>query len=259
MNQKQIHHFFSNLIKNLVKKNHMTNILTEVYFVKESIQIIPTSERPRERLVQYGAKALADYELLAIILRTGAKGESVLTVARELTTLFTPLSTLLEATVEELIAVKGIGQAKAIELLAALELGRRIVEPNPLGEKLTSPQSIYRLLYGSYQHLKQEQAICLFLNVQNQVIAKKTLSIGTLEYTVFHPRDILKWALKYSAYAIVLAHNHPSGNALPSEMDKNMTHVVYEACETIGIKMIDHIIIGSSQFYSFAEYGWLRK
>ncbi len=226
--------------------------------MNKNFRNIPQNERPRERLHKYGAQALADYELLAILLRTGTKDKSVLELARELTSSFMPLSCLNETPIEELILIKGIGKIKAIELAAAIELGKRIIEPNIMGSRMTSPQIIYQTMRHSMQNLNQENAVCLYLNTQSQIIAKKTLSIGTLEYTVFHPRDILKWALKYSAYALVLLHNHPSGNATPSEMDKNMTWLIYDACETIGLKMIDHIIIGANTFYSFAEEGIIK-
>ena len=220
---------------------------------------IPMGERPRERLEKMGPEALADYELIAILLRTGTKDQSVMDVARHLTIHFETISLLAEATLEEMMIINGIGKTKAIELQAAMELGKRMSSVHAFKDKLTSPYMIYEYVRHSLQNLKQENAVCLFLNVQNQVIAKKTLSIGTLEYTVFHPRDILKWGLKYSAYAIVLIHNHPSGNANPSQMDKNMTHMVYEACETMGIKLIDHIIIGANCYYSFAEKGILKR
>lgn len=226
--------------------------------MKNNIDAIPINERPRERLHKYGPSALADYELLAIILRTGTKEKSVLDLAREITVIFEPLFSLSEAPIEEIMLIKGIGKAKAIELAAAIELGRRIVEPNIVGKKITSPSMIYQVMRNSLQNLQQENVVCLFLNTQSQIIAKKTLSIGTLEYTVFHPRDVLKWALKYSAYAIVLIHNHPSGNAFPSQMDKNMTWLVNDACEAVGLKMIDHIIIGINSFYSFAEAGIIK-
>ncbi|MDD4212747.1 MAG: DNA repair protein RadC [Bacilli bacterium] len=227
--------------------------------MKMMMEQIPTKERPRERLEKMGSMALADYELLAILLRTGTKEQSVMEVARALTMHFEPLFLLSEATLEEMMAIDGIGKTKAIELQAAIELGRRMAESQVLKDKLTSPQMIYDYVRHSLQNLKQENALCLFLNVQNQVIAKKTLSIGTLEYTVFHPRDILKWGLKYSAYSIVLVHNHPSGNASPSPMDKKMTHVICDACDTVGIKLIDHIIIGANCFFSFAEQGLLKR
>jgi len=219
------------------------------YLFKE----IPVDERPRERLVKYGAEALADYELLAIVLRTGTKDMSVLDVARELTMQFNSLSDINEATLAELESIKGIGRAKAIELLAISELGKRITKPRELKQNITSPFDTFKYLKDKMQHLTQETLVCVYLNTKSEVICDKILTIGTLDHTIFHPRDILKWGLKNSAYGFIIAHNHPSGDPSPSKMDMQMTKMIIEAAKTIGMCFIDHIIIGKNNYYSFIE------
>lgn len=214
---------------------------------------IPNKERPRERLKQAGAIALSDQELLAILLRTGVKDISVLDVARELTLRYDGLHALNEATLTELEQIKGIGSAKAITLLAAVELGKRIATYLPPKQTLESPLATYHYLKQKITNIHQETLFCLFLNIRNQVIAEKIISIGTLDHTIIHPRDILKWALKHSAYGIIIAHNHPSGNPNPSQMDSQVTNQIMQAAKTIGLVVIDHIIIGHQSYYSFAK------
>lgn len=221
--------------------------------MKYMMREIPKMERPRERLLKYGASALADYELLAIILRTGTKEESVLDVARNITMHFNSLNALNEVTISELLKIKGIGTAKAVELLALAELGKRITSPQLLNQFIMSAKDAYCYLHKKLENLSQENLICIYLNTRNEVIADKTISMGTLDRTVFHPRDILKWALKYNAYAIIMAHNHPSGDPKPSDMDCKMTKLIIESSKTMGIVFIDHIIIGKNKYYSFAE------
>lgn len=166
---------------------------------------------------------------------------------------FNGLNQLNEATIMELTAIKGIGKAKAIELLAAIELGKRINIPSDYRVTITSPQSSYKYLKGNLENLNQEIFKCIYLNSRNHVIAERVISIGTLDQTIVHPRDILKWALKYSAYGILVAHNHPSGDPQPSVNDIKMTNTLIEATVTIGIVFVDHIIIGKNKYYSFME------
>jgi len=158
-----------------------------------------------------------------------------------------------EATITELTSVKGIGKAKAIELLAAIELGKRINMPNDYRITITSPYSSYNYLKTRLENLNQETFKCLYLNSRNHVIAERVISIGTLNQTIVHPRDILKWALKYSAYGILVAHNHPSGDPEPSMNDIKITEALIEATATVGILFVDHIIIGKNRYYSFME------
>lgn len=214
---------------------------------------VPVNERPRERLINQGASSLADYELLAIILRTGTKEESVLEVARKLRKNFESLCDLNDVTFNELIKFNGIGKAKAIELLAAVEIGKRVANPVVLNTIIQTPKDAYKFLKHRMQYLYQETLIAIYLNIKNEVITDKIISVGTLDRTIIHPRDILKWALKLSCYGFIIAHNHPSGDPTPSEMDKQMTDLIIKSAKTVGISFIDHIVIGKNKYYSFIE------
>jgi len=219
------------------------------FLVKE----MPLNERPRERLLKYGVKSLANHELLAIILRTGSNKLSVIDLSKELLFQYQSLDKLNEATVEELKAIKGIGNAKAIEVLAAIELGKRINVPNVPTVSISSPFQSYLYLKDSMQHESQENLVCVFLNNQSEVIANKVITIGTLNHTIFNPRDILRWALKLSAAGLIIAHNHPSGNPEPSNQDLNVTKKIIQAAKLVDIIIIDHIIIGKNRYFSFLE------
>lgn len=219
--------------------------------MKYTIREIPKLERPRERLLQYGAEALADYELIAIVLRTGTKDETVLEVARNLTMHFQSLNDLNDTTYLELQKINGIGMAKAIELLAIVELGKRIARPNRLNQVIATSNEAYFYLRKKMENLRQENLICIYLNSRYEVIADKTISMGTLDRTVFHPRDILNWALRYNAYAMIIAHNHPSGDPKPSENDYKMTKMLIESSKTMGVLFVDHLIIGKGRYFSF--------
>lgn len=214
---------------------------------------IPAEERPRERLMKYGCGALATHELLAILLRTGSKDASAVDVAKALLMQFDSLDAFNEATVEELMKVKGVGQAKAIEILAAIEFGKRISVPIAPNETIISPLQSYRYLKERLQHETREILVCIFLNRQSQVIADKTITIGTLDHTIFNPRDILKWALKLSASGIIISHNHPSGNPDPSEEDLLVTKKLIQAAKLMDVMIVDHIIIGKHKYFSFLE------
>jgi len=214
---------------------------------------MPASERPRERLLKYGVSSLSNYELLAIILRTGSRSCSAIDVARALLSRYSSLDRLNEATVAELREIKGIGSAKAIELLAAIELGKRINVPTNSIIRLNTPHQSYHYLKDALQHLNQEYLVALYLNTQSEVIGERTISIGTLTHTLFNCRDILKWGLKMSASGIIIAHNHPSGNPMPSREDYEITKRLIAAAKLLDILIIDHIIIGKNRYFSFLE------
>lgn len=221
--------------------------------MKYQFMEVPLNERPRERLVKLGASSLADYELLAIILRTGSKAESVLELARRLRQNFETMADLNEITFSELVSYNGIGKAKAIELLAAVEIGRRAANPVMYYNIISNPKDAYNYLKSKMQYLNQETLIAIYLNIKNEIITEKIISVGTLDRTIIHPRDILKWALKLSCYGFIIAHNHPSGDPTPSEMDKQMTDLIIKSAKTVGITFIDHVIIGKTKYYSFIE------
>jgi len=214
-------------------------------------------DRPRERLIRQGAESLSNQELLAILLRTGTKEESVLVLANRVLTVFERLHHLKHATIEEMVAIKGIGEVKAIQLLAAIELGRRLAQKQN-DEKFTirSPQDAAAYLMPDMTSLNQEHFVVLFLNIKNQIIHRQTIFIGSLNASIVHPREIFREAVKRSAASIICAHNHPSGVPTPSAEDIDVTKRIEEAGYIMGIELIDHVIIGDHQFISLKEKGY---
>lgn len=221
------------------------------------IRDVNMEDRPRERLLRQGAESLSNQELLAILLRTGTKEESVLVLANRVLNVFERLHHLKHATIEEMIAIKGIGEVKAIQLLAAIELGRRLAQKNN-DEKFTirSPEDAATYLMPDMSSLNQEHFVVLFLNIKNQVIHKQTIFIGSLNASIVHPREIFREAVKRSAASILCAHNHPSGVPTPSTEDIEVTKRIVEAGYIIGIEVVDHLIIGDHQFVSLKEKGY---
>jgi len=221
------------------------------------IRDVNIEDRPRERLLRQGAESLSNQELLAILLRTGTKEESVLVLANRVLNVFERLHHLKHATIEEMMAIKGIGEVKAIQLMAAIELGRRLAQKHN-DEKFTirSPQDAATYLMPDMTSLNQEHFVVLFLNIKNQIIHKQTIFIGSLNASIVHPREIFREAVKRSAASIICAHNHPSGVPTPSSEDIEVTKRIVEAGYIIGIELIDHVIIGDHQYISLKEKGY---
>ncbi|WP_419959127.1 RadC family protein [Psychrobacillus sp. BM2] len=222
------------------------------------IRDVHVSDRPRERLVRQGASSLSNQELIAILLRTGTKQESVLHLANRVLNYFEQIQELKNASIEEITAVKGIGQAKAVQLLAAVELGKRLSQQKT-DDKFTirSPKDAATYLMQDMTSLNQEHFVTLFLNVKNQILHKQTIFIGSLNASIVHPREIFREAVKRSAASIICAHNHPSGNPSPSTEDIDVTKRLYEAGLLMGIELLDHVIIGDHQFISLKEKGYM--
>ncbi len=206
----------------------------------------PEGERPRERLLDQGANALSDAELLAIFLRTGVKGKSALDLARELLTSFGSLRQLLCADLETFCQAKGLGVAKFTQLQACLEMSRRFLRESLEREgPLTNPEDAKQFLLMRMRDYKKEVFSCLFLDTKNRVIKFEELFKGSLNSAEVHPREVLKQALRHNANAIILAHNHPSGDSKPSQSDINITHTLRDALSLVDIKVLDHLIIGN--------------
>ncbi len=222
------------------------------------IRDFPQDERPRERLLNEGADKLSNQELLAILLRTGTKKESVLELSQKLLKHFEGLRMLKDASVEEITTISGIGTAKAVQILSALELGRRM---NRLTYDdrfvIRSPQDGANYVMEEMRFLSQEHFVCLYLNTKNQVLHKQTVFIGSLNASIVHPREVFKEALKRSAASLICIHNHPSGDPSPSREDIEVTKRLTECGKMLGIELLDHLIIGEQKYVSLKEKGYI--
>ncbi|SHL43422.1 DNA replication and repair protein RadC [Shouchella rhizosphaerae] len=221
------------------------------------IRDVPQTERPRERFIREGAKALSNQEIVAILLRTGTKQSSALHVASTLLSQFPTLAMFSEAPLEEIQKVPGIGMAKAIELSAAIELGRRIQRETKLVRPvISSPEDAAELVSEDMRGLQQEHFVALYLNTKNHVIKQKTLFIGSLNASIVHPREVFKEALQSSSASVICLHNHPSGDPSPSPEDISVTKRLRQAGAILGIELLDHIIVGDGCFISLKERGF---
>ncbi|MFJ7974747.1 DNA repair protein RadC [Peribacillus sp. NPDC096379] len=229
-------------------------ILSEKMLIRD----VPKDERPRERFIQNGPQSLSNQELLAILLRTGTKDESVLQLANRLINTFEGLRMLKDASIDEITAIKGIGEAKAIQILTAVELGKRITQLNYQDRYvIRSPEDGANYCMEEMRFLSQEHFITLYLNTKNQVLHKQTIFIGSLNASIVHPREVFKEAFRRSAASIICLHNHPSGDPSPSREDIEVTKRLVECGKIIGIELLDHIIIGEHKFVSLKEKGYL--
>jgi len=224
----------------------------------------PEDERPREKLMQRGADALSDAELLAIFLRTGTPGRSALVVGAEMIKVAGgSLSRMASLTVKEIRKLaKGVGLAKACELAAAFEVGKRLARQTALSEPLGTPEKIYDFMGPLLQSLPRESLRVVLLDTRHRLIHAEEVSLGTLNESLAHPREILRPAIAHTAYAFVLVHNHPSGDPTPSEADRSLTRRIREAGELMQIHLLDHVIIGRERpgappYFSFKEHGLL--
>jgi DNA repair protein RadC len=223
-----------------------------------TIKDIPIEDRPRERLIKFGPEALSNAELLAIILRTGTKSESAINMANRIMSGNDGLKFLSSCTIQELSLIKGIGNAKAAQIKAAVEIGKRLKgyrSDNKI--KINSPEDIANLVMEDMRFLKKEHLRVIFLNTKNIVIDVKDLSIGSLNASVVHPREIYSEAIRKSSASIIICHNHPSGDPSQSQEDINITRRLYEVGKLVGIDLLDHVIIGDGCYISLKEKGIL--
>ncbi len=218
----------------------------------------PKAERPREKLLTRGASALSDAELLAIFLRTGIPGKTAVDLARDTLQHFEGLRGLLTANQAHFCAFSGLGVAKFSQLQAVLELARRhLAETLQRGETLSDPAATRRYLSARLRDYPHEVFACLFLDTRHRVIVFEELFRGTINGASVHPREVVRRALAHNAAAVILAHNHPSGVAEPSEADRQLTRRLQAALELVDVKVLDHIVIGDGESVAFAERGWL--
>lgn len=216
-------------------------------------------ERPRERLLHLGQTALSDAELLTIIIGTGTKSRSALDLAREVLKLANQnLIQLSRLTAHDLMQIKGIGQAKAINLLAAIELGRRRREADVLLlEKVTSSKDVFEYMQRMLSDKQYEEFWCVFLNKANKIIGRSCISNGGVAGTVVDQKKVFSMAIQHKASSLIVCHNHPSGNTMPSEADKTLTGKLVQSGKLLDILVLDHLIICEEKYFSFADEGML--
>ncbi len=220
------------------------------------IRDMAETDRPRERLAQIGAEALSTAELLAIILRVGLHGESAIRLAERLLAQFNHLPGLARATITELMEVKGIGDAKAVEIKAALELGRRLLATSPEDRpRVASPDDAFHLLKSEMMFLDQEHLRLILLDTRNRVVRTPTIYVGSLNTSVVRVGELFRAAIRENSAAFIVAHNHPSGDPAPSPEDITVTRQIVQAGKLLDIDVLDHIIIGHGRFVTMKQRG----
>ena len=218
----------------------------------------PVHLRPRERLIQHGARALSDTELLAIFLRVGVAGHDAVALARQMISHFGSLQKLFGATLEQFSVLHGLGPAKFAQLQAVMELARRALgEQLAAGATLSCPQAVRQYLQLHFAGQPHESFIVLFVDVKNCLLATEEMFRGTLTHTSVHAREVVRAVLRHNAAAVLLAHNHPSGNAAPSAADRTLTQDLKAALALIDVRVLDHFVVGANCVYSFAEHAAL--
>lgn len=216
-----------------------------------TLKDLPQAERPRERLIRYGSDKLSLTELLAIVIGKGTLGEPVSVLSSRLLSKFGDLNRLEEASIEELVKIKGIGRAKATQIKAALELGRRLFSQEEIrGKTIQTAEDVYKIMRAEFKNKKKEHFKLVLLNTRNQIIRKVSVTKGTLNTSLIHPREVFKSALSHSAASVILVHNHPSGDPRPSDDDIKITKRLIEAGKIMGIEVHDHVIMAGDRYTS---------
>lgn len=219
----------------------------------------PETERPRERLLAQGAEALTDAQLLAILLRVGRQRSSAVQVGLEILDRLGGIGGLARCGIDELCAVPGVGAAKAAQLKAALALGKRaLASPLSRGTKITSSRDLFEHYHPTLRDLRHEIFKVVLLDAKHAIVRDATVSEGSLTLSIVHPREVFTMAVKESAAAVIFLHNHPSGDPTPSQEDRVLTARLVSAGEVLGIRVLDHIVIGDGRYVSFADQGWLN-
>lgn len=229
---------------------------------RKSVKEWPEDEQPRERLMKYGAGSLSDAQLLAIIIRSGRPGRTNVDLGMELLDKFKSLEGIAQAGINEICGkdgVRGIGKAKAAEIKAAIELGRRYQKPTLAGASFCSSRDVADYYRPRMKDAKKELFRCVLLDAKNRLIREETVSVGSLTASIVHPRDTFKAAIRESAAAVIFIHNHPSGDTRPSQEDILLTKRLVQAGEVLGIQVLDHIIIGDGGHFSFRDQGLISR
>ena len=221
-----------------------------------SIRELPELERPRERLLSRGASQLSNAELLAILMGTsGQRGENVIDLAQRILIKLGDLQNLTRYTFEELCDIKGIGPAKAVSIMAVVELSRRLNVDGAIPTTVRSPQDVKRLLIDRFRFEERERFFAVLLNTKNHCMGVEEVSVGSLNSSIVHPREVFKAAIRRSAATLIVAHNHPSGDCTPSREDVEVTRRLCEAGRVLGIEVLDHVIFGDGVILSLKEKG----
>ncbi len=222
-----------------------------------AIREMPTEERPRERLLKYGAGTLSSTDLLAIILRTGTRNCSAVRLAEQLLLRFGGVRGLASASLDEMARVHGVGKVKAVQIAACAELGQRMHASAEERPAIACPEDVMRLVGVTFADRKQEHFLALLLDAKGRVIKQATVSIGTLDTSVVHARDVFKEAVSASAASVIVVHNHPSGDPTPSVADRAVTKRLIEAGAIMDIAILDHVIVAADRWFSFKQQGLL--
>lgn len=225
-----------------------------------TVKELPKHERPRERLSFFGPEALSAIELLAICLGSGPKGGSVLSLAHEMLSHFKSIESLFQATLEELMTFKGIGVAKAIKMQAIFTLNKRL--PKVVGEakyRVNSPRDIFIFAQPHFQNVKKEILLIMLRDIKGFIYHHEVIAMGTLSQVLVHPREVFNPAIIHHAHSLILAHNHPSGDPSPSQSDDQMTKLLMETSQLVGIALDDHVIVGNVGYTSFWKNGFFKR
>ena len=222
-----------------------------------TIKQLPPETRPRERLARVGSSALSDVELIAILLRTGMRNRSALELAQDILANFKGVADLSRARHADLRAIKGVGAGKAAQILAAVELGRRVLgNGRKPGSRLSSPKEVYDFLSPAMKGLAKEKFVVVYLDNKNRYLDQETVSVGILDSAHAHPREVFQGAIAAGAKSLIVGHNHPSGDPTPSKEDKEITKRLQSCGKILGIELLDHIIVGDRDFVSMKEDGF---
>ena len=218
-----------------------------------TLKSLPSLERPRERAIKYGLSKISNSELLAILIRTGTKGKTAIELSYEILEKFNGLKPLLNANIKELSDIKGINEVKAIQILAAIELSKRLNDDVKINQKILNGIDVYNLVGDYLKNEEQENFVIILLDVKSNLISYKLLFKGGLSKHLIHLRDIFREIVRFNAYKFICVHNHPSGDPTPSNSDFDTTIEIIKSSKMMGIRFIDHIIIGDNCYYSFRE------
>lgn len=214
-------------------------------------------QRPREKALRYGLESLSDLELVALILQSGNKNRSVFEIASDVLKESEGLSKLMLMHVNTLMQIQGIREVKALQLLASVELSKRVIRSKVYHVSIMRPEDVIEWFEFEYGSLPQECFIALYLDTKSKLISHRVLFKGTLNESVVHPREVFKEAFLQNANSVLIAHNHPSGDCTPSQADFEVTYKMVHVAMTMGVNLIDHIIVGQNQYYSFKEHKYL--